>query len=85
MTERRQNRYKIGREFSYKLPILVSLAQYVPQSRVSRYTQQAIVQLTGDPRHPRFNVLIRKDARGLLFTDINVRAALSPQLYVLRP
>ena len=44
-------------------------------------TQQAIAQLTGDPRYLRFNVLIREDAKGLPFTDVNAKAVLSPQLF----
>ena len=52
---------------------------------MSGFTQQAIAQLTGDPRYLRFNVLIREDAKGLPFTDVitdvNAKAALSPQLF----
>ena len=40
-----------------------------------------IAQLTGDPGYLRFNVLIREDAKGLSFTDVNVKTALSPQLF----
>ena len=48
---------------------------------MSGFTQQAIAQLTGDSRYLRFNVLIREDAKGLPFTDVNAKAALSPQLF----
>ena len=54
---------------------------FVPNSWVSGLTQQAIAQLTGDPRYLRFNVLIREDAKGSPFTDVNAKAALSPQLF----
>ena len=50
---------------------------YIPHSWVRGLTQQAIAQLIGDPRYLRFNVLILKDAKGLPFTDVNVKAALS--------
>ena len=57
------------------------LIQYVPHFWVSGLTQQAIAQLIGDPRYLRFNVLIREDAKSLPFTDVNVKATLSPQLF----
>ena len=38
-------------------------------------------QLPGDPRYLRFNVFIREDTKGLPFTDIDAKAALSPQLF----
>ena len=50
---------------------------FVPNSWVSGLTQQLI----GDPRYQRFNVLIREDAKGSPFTDVNAKAALSPQLF----
>ena len=46
-----------------------------------RISQQAIAQLIGDPRYLRFNVLIREDAKVEPFTDVNVKVALSPQLF----
>ena len=52
-----------------------------PHSWVSGFTQQAIVQLIGDMRYLQFNVLIREDAKGLPFTDVDAKAALSPQLF----
>ena len=42
---------------------------------------KAIAQLVGDPRYLRFNVLIQEDAKGSPFTDVNDKAALSPQLF----
>ena len=57
------------------------IIQYVPHSWVSGFTQQATAQLMGDPRYLRFNVLIREDVKGLLFTDVNAKAALSPPLF----
>ena len=62
---------------------ILSLVSYAFHSVVSGFTQQAIAQLIGDPRYVRFNVLIRQDAIGLPFTitDVNVKAALSPQLF----
>ena len=47
---------------------------------MSGLTQQATAQLIGDPRYLRLNVLVREDAKGLPFTDVNVKSALSPQL-----
>ena len=54
---------------------------FVPHSWVSRLTHQAVAQLIGDPRYLRFNVLIREDAKGSPFTDVNAKTALSPQLF----
>ena len=57
------------------------LVLFVPHFWVSGLTQQANAQLIGDPRYLRFNVLIREDAKGSPFTDVNTKAALSPQLF----
>ena len=54
---------------------------FVPHSWVSGLTQQAVAQLIGDLRYLRFNVLIREDAKGSPFTDVNAKAALSSQLF----
>ena len=59
------------------------LVLFAPHSWVSRLTQQAIAQLIGDPKvYLWFNVLIREDAKGSPFTDVNAKAALSPKLYI---
>ena len=58
-----------------------SFLLFVPHSWVSGLTQQAIAQLIEDLRYLRFNVLIREDAKGSPFTDVNAKAALSPQLF----
>ena len=50
-------------------------------SWLSRFTQQAIAQLIGDPRYLRFNVLTREDEKGLPFTDVDAKADLSPRLF----
>ena len=46
-----------------------------------RIYQQGIAQLTGGPRYLRSNVLIREDAKGAPFVDVNAKAALSSQLF----
>jgi hypothetical protein len=45
-------------------------------------SQQAIAQLIGDLRYLRFYVFIQEDAKIQPFTDLNVKVALSPQLYL---
>ena len=67
--------YSITQRFHY------SGTLFVPYSWVSGLTQQAIAQLIGDPRYLRFNVLIREDAKGSPFTDVDAKAALPPQLF----
>ena len=57
------------------------LVLFVPHSWVSGLIQQAIAQLIGDPRYLRFKVLIREDAKGSPFTDVNAKAVLSPHLF----
>ena len=61
--------------------VVFCLVYYVPHSWVSGLTQQAIAQWTGGPRYLQFNVLTREDAKGLPFTDVNAKAALSPYLF----
>ena len=45
---------------------------------MSGLTQQATPELIEDPRYLRFNVLIGENAKGLPFTDVDAKAALSP-------
>jgi hypothetical protein len=44
-----------------------------------RISEYAIAQSVGD--YLRFNVLVREDAKDQPFTDVNVKMALSPQLF----
>ena len=54
------------------------LVLFVPHFWVSGLTQLAIAQLTEDPRYLRFNVLIREDAEGSPYNNVNAKEALSP-------
>ena len=72
---------KVATISNYTIDLKIVLVLFVPHSWVSGLTQQAIAQLIGDPRYLRFNVLIREDAKGSPFTDVNAKAAFSPQLF----
>ena len=60
----RDTKYEYQYPVVWRLTGIVNSTNPVRHSWVSGLTQQAIAQLTGDPRYLRFNVLIREDAKG---------------------
>ena len=49
------------------------------------FTPQAIAQSIGDLKYLRFKVLIREDAKGLPFTDVNVKFSIILRPWVVEP